>query len=88
LPLEKKVANLMELEVITLSETLSFVINSPFKIFEKAMDVMAEFGLKLDQEAKKAKRPAEHGEAAETEEKPKKKRGGKGKATEAANEAS
>lgn len=91
LPLEKKVANLLELEAITLSETFSFVINSPFKIFEKVMDVMAEFGLKLDEEAKKAKRPAEHVEtdnSGNSETDTKKKRGGKAKATEAANEAS
>lgn len=91
LPLEKKVARLLELEMITLGETFSFVLNSPFKIFEKAMDVMAEFGLKLDNEAKKSQRPAEHNEAngAETaEDKTKKKRGGKAKATEATNEAS
>jgi hypothetical protein len=48
LPLEKKVANLLELEIITLSETFSFVLNSPWKIFGKVMDVMAEFGLKMD----------------------------------------
>lgn len=60
LPLEKKVANLLEMEMVTLSETFSFVFNSPFKIFEKGMDVLAEFGLKLETEAKKAKRPGEH----------------------------
>jgi uncharacterized 2Fe-2S/4Fe-4S cluster protein (DUF4445 family) len=89
LPLEKKVASLVELEAITLGETFSFVLNSPFKIFEKVMDVMAEFGLKLDNEAKKAKRPTEHSEESEdTEGKAKKKRGGKAKATEATDEAS
>ena len=94
LPLEKKVANLLELEAITLSETLSFVINSPFQIFGKIMDVMAEFGLKLEDDAKKAKRPAEH-ETAETgekepgnaESKSQKKRG-KAKASEPVNEGS
>lgn len=60
LPLEKKVANLLEMEAVTLSETISFVFNSPFKIFEKGMDILAEFGLKLENEAKKAKRPGEH----------------------------
>lgn len=60
LPLEKKIASLVRLEAIALGETISFVINSPFKIFEKAMDVMAEFGLKLDQQAKEAGRPEEH----------------------------
>lgn len=60
LPLEKKVANLLEMEAVTIGETFSFVINSPFKIFEKVMDVMAEFGLKLENDAKKATRPTEH----------------------------
>ena len=60
LPLEKKIASLVELEAIALGETISFVFNSPFKIFEKAMDVMAEFGLKLEKNAKDATRPSEH----------------------------
>lgn len=60
LPLEKKVANLLEFEAVTLAETFSFVLNSPYKIAEKVMDVMAEFGLKLDKEEKDAKRPVEH----------------------------
>ncbi len=60
LPLEKKVASLLELEAITLSETFSFVLNSPYKIFGKIMDVMAEFGLKLEEQDKEAKRPEEH----------------------------
>jgi ferredoxin len=60
LPLEKKVANLLEMEMVTLSETFSFVFNSPFKIFEKGMDILAEFGLKMENDAKKAKRPGEH----------------------------
>lgn len=60
LPLEKKIANLLQLEAIALGETVSFVVNSPFKIFEKAMDVMAEFGFKMEREAKEATRPKEH----------------------------
>jgi ferredoxin len=59
-PLEKKVANLVQLEAITLGETFSFVINSPSLIVGKIMDVMAEFGLKLEDDAKKAARPVEH----------------------------
>lgn len=65
LPLEKKMAQLVELEAIALGETVSFVINSPYLIFQKAMDVMAEFGLKKEEQGKKAARPAEH--VAETE---------------------
>lgn len=67
LPLEKKIASLLELEAIALGETISFVFNSPFKIFEKAMDVMAEFGLKLEKTAKDATRPSEHAEKAAQE---------------------
>ena len=60
LPLEKKVANLLQLEAITFSETISFVLNSPSMIVGKIMDVMAEFGLKMEDDAKKATRPNEH----------------------------
>ena len=60
LPLEKKVAQLMQLEAITLGETMSFVINSPFLIFDKALDLMAQFGLKKEERDKQAARPAEH----------------------------
>lgn len=60
LPLEKKIASLVELELLTLSETFSFVLNSPYKIVGKAMEVLAEFGLKLEEKDKEAKRPKEH----------------------------
>lgn len=60
MPLEKKIASLVELEAIALGETVSFVLNSPFKIFDVAMGVLAEFGLKLETDAKKQKRPEEH----------------------------
>ncbi len=60
LPLEKKVADLLHFEAIAFSETVSFVLNSPSMIVEKIMDVMAEFGLKIEDDAKKAKRPNEH----------------------------
>lgn len=60
LPLDKKVANLVQLEAMTLSETFSFILNSPQKIVGAVMGVMAQFGLKIEDEEKKAKRPAEH----------------------------
>jgi ferredoxin len=84
LPLEKKIASLLELEAIALGETVSFVLNSPFKIFDIAMSVMAEFGLKLEDESKKATRPAEHKTEANEEEKTKskKEKRGKGKSAE------
>ena len=61
LPLEKKIANLVQLEAIALSETFAFVINSPFKVFEKVGDVLAEFGFKKEEEEKRKARPAENG---------------------------
>ena len=70
LPLEKKIASLVELEVIALSETFSFILNSPYEIVGKVMDVMAEFGLKLEDEDKEAKRPKEHKRRAKTERMP------------------
>lgn len=60
LPLEKKIAALLELEAVALSETISFVVNSPFKVVDKLMDVLAEFGLKMDREDQSKKRPEEH----------------------------
>ncbi len=60
LPLEKKIASLVELEAIAFSDTLSFVINSPQMIVGKLLDVMAEFGLKLETDQKKQARPDEH----------------------------
>lgn len=60
LPLEKKIADLVRLEAIALGETFSFIINSPSHIVGKVMDVMAEFGLKMESDAKDAKTPDEH----------------------------
>ncbi|CAN5759126.1 hypothetical protein BH20ACI4_BH20ACI4_23960 [soil metagenome] len=60
LPLEKKIADLVRLEAIALGETFNFILNSPSNIIGKVMDVMAEFGLKMDAEAKDAITPDEH----------------------------
>ena len=60
LPLEKKIANLVQLETIAFGDTVSFIVNSPFKIADKLMDVMAEFGFKKEEQQKSAARPAEH----------------------------
>lgn len=60
LPLEKKMAELVRLESIALSETLNFVVNSPYKIADKLMDVLAEFGFKMETEKKESAKPEEH----------------------------
>jgi ferredoxin len=66
LPLEGKIAQLVELEAVALQETFSFVLNSPYKIGEKVVDLMSQFGLKFDREAKNSKRPVEHQEETST----------------------
>lgn len=60
LPLEKKMAELVRLESIALSETLNFVVNSPYKVADKVMDFMAEFGFKMDADKKESAKPEEH----------------------------
>jgi len=65
MPLEKKIASLVQFEVIAFGETIKFILDSPYKVVDKVMDVMAEFGLKKDEEAKKANRPKEHQDKAE-----------------------
>ena len=60
LPLEKKIYQLVQLEAMALSETISFVLNSPFSVGGKLVDVLAEFGFKLEAEERAAKKPNEH----------------------------
>ncbi len=60
MPLEKKIANLVQLETIAIGETVSFIVNSPFKIADMMMGVMAEFGFKKEEQEKTAVRPDEH----------------------------
>lgn len=57
MPLEKKIANLVELEAMTLGDTVSYVLNSPFKVFEKMIDTMAVFGFRKEEASKAAKKP-------------------------------
>ena len=59
LPLEKKIASLLRMEAVTLGETFAYVVNSPMKVVEKVGDVIAEFGMKIENEARKAARPAD-----------------------------
>lgn len=60
LPLEKKIAELVRLEAIAFGDTVSFIFNSPYLVFDKAMDVLAEFGMKKEVREKSEARPAEH----------------------------
>lgn len=63
LPLEEKISKLFKMEAVTLGETISYVIDSPMEVFRKVGDVMADFGRKVEEEAKKATRPAEPAKA-------------------------
>jgi ferredoxin len=75
LPLQEKISQILELESLTLSDSFSAVLNLPYTIGEKVRDMMAEVGMKMEDEAKKAKTPDEHkpepNVEAKAEEKPK-----------------
>ena len=60
MPLEAKIKNLVQLETIALGETVSYIINSPFTIADKIMDLMAEFGFRKEEHQKNSARPDEH----------------------------
>jgi ferredoxin len=60
LPLDKKISELVHLEAIALSDTLSFVFNSPYTIGDKVMGLMAQFGFKKEEKEREAARPEEH----------------------------
>lgn len=65
LPLEQKISRLMEFESAALGETLSFVLNSPYKIGGAVVDFLSNFGFKFEKEAKEAQKPEEHKETTE-----------------------
>lgn len=54
LPLDEKIANLLKMEAVTLSETFAYAVKSPLEVVEKVGDVIAEIGTRLETEAKKA----------------------------------
>ncbi len=60
MPLEKKLATLIELEAVAAAQTLSAIANLPFKIFEKGLDLMAGRGRTLARRERAARRPTEH----------------------------
>lgn len=93
LPLEEKMSVLLDLEGIAFGETVSFVMNSPYKLVDKVMDFMADHGLKMEKDEKNQKRPEEHKTEAdssdakvEPEAKPKRKTSRAKKTTEKSNE--
>ena len=67
LPLTDKIKNLLELESITLGETFNFILNLPYAAGEKLRDSLAEFGFKMEEDEKRAKKPSEHHETTPSE---------------------
>ena len=64
-------AELVRLEAITFSETIGFIINSPFSAAGKFMDVLAEFGFKKEADQRASMRPEEHKQEKDEQEKEK-----------------
>jgi ferredoxin len=63
LPLQRKLATLVELESVTMFQALSSIANLPFTVAGKAMDFMAVKGRTLSQQDRAQHRPAEHRQA-------------------------
>jgi hypothetical protein len=66
LPLQQKLRTLAEFEAVTAYQALSALIDLPFNVIEKGLDVLAGRGRKLGQSEREVRRPAEHREAAAT----------------------
>ncbi|MBV9209542.1 MAG: (2Fe-2S)-binding protein [Acidobacteria bacterium] len=60
MPLNRKLATLVEFEAVTAFETLSELASLPFTLGEKVMDVMAGFGRSKSRREREARKPAEH----------------------------
>jgi ferredoxin len=60
MPLQKKLATLVEFEAITAYQTFSKIVDLPFNVIEKGLDLMAVRGRTLSQREREGKRPAEH----------------------------
>lgn len=69
LPLDKKLATLVELEAVTMFQTLNTIANFPFSLGDKIMGVMARKGRSLSQRERETRRPAEHRQPSDVEDK-------------------
>jgi ferredoxin len=65
LPLKRKLSTLVELEAVTLFQTLNTIIDIPFMLGEKVMDLMAGRGRSLSESKRAERRPDEHRSAPE-----------------------
>jgi hypothetical protein len=60
MPLDKKLATLVELEGVAMMQTLNAVFGLPFTVGEKVLDFMAGKGRAMNRREREARRPAEH----------------------------
>jgi ferredoxin len=60
MPLDKKLATLVELEAVAMMQTLNTVFGLPFTFGEKVLDFMAGKGRAMNRQERAARRPAEH----------------------------
>jgi ferredoxin len=60
LPLQRKLATLVELETVTMFQTLSALADLPFSLGEKMMSLLAGKGREMSKREREAHRPAEH----------------------------
>jgi len=63
MPLQKKLATLVELEAVTAAQTFDRIINLPFTAFEKGLDLLAGRGRRLARQERDGRRPTEHRDA-------------------------
>lgn len=65
LPLKRKLSTLVELEAVTLFQTLDTLIEIPFSLGGRVMDLLAGRGRTLNERDRASRRPAEHQETKE-----------------------
>jgi ferredoxin len=60
MPLQQKLATLIELEAIAATQTFRAIADVPISYFEKGLDYVAGFGRSRARREREARRPAEH----------------------------
>lgn len=70
MPLDKKLATLVELETVTMMQTLNAVFGLPSMLGEKVLNFMAGRGRALSQRERESRRPAEHRTTVDAKEEP------------------
>ncbi|MDQ1523549.1 MAG: hypothetical protein QOG00_2481 [Pyrinomonadaceae bacterium] len=60
MPLQQKLATLVELEYIAASQTFKSITDVPVSYFEKGLDYVVNFGRSRARRERQARRPAEH----------------------------